>query len=189
MSVETVDSIDANPSETLTTQIASSILQERYGVRGANAAPPRVQEAVRRCLEDVSKTVRSEHPQWDLPKYHGQHFRSSLSVSRSSSRDSEYGRRRVGVLPEEEDDPFLYDKNDNERASMIRAKEQDDSSRALEGRAGTDSQGYPCPFRRRDPISFNVRDYESCSRRPFADILELKYASVPVSHIVQVNHG
>ncbi|KAK4454177.1 hypothetical protein QBC34DRAFT_433766 [Podospora aff. communis PSN243] len=33
---------------------------------------------------------------------------------------------------------------------------------------------YPCPFRMRDPIRFNLRDYEYCWKSPFRSITELK---------------
>ena len=33
---------------------------------------------------------------------------------------------------------------------------------------------YPCPFRKRNPARFNVRDHEGCARAPFDSILRLK---------------
>lgn len=174
MNVEPVDSVDANPSETLTKQIASSVLQERYGPRNPNAAPPKVQESVRRCLPDVSETNQSEEPRGDLPKYHSSNVRSALPGSRSSSRDSGYRQKRFGVLTGE-DDSFLYERHANGRVPSMQVKRHDEPSSAIVGTSDNGAQGYPCPFRRRDPISFNVRDYESCGTRPFADMFELKY--------------
>ena len=33
---------------------------------------------------------------------------------------------------------------------------------------------YPCPFRKRNPARFNIRDHEGCARAPFDSILRLK---------------
>lgn len=170
MKFESADSVDANPSEALTSQIASSILQERYGVRGTDAAPPKVQEAVRRCLQDVSKTIQTEHPQWDLPKYPAEKPHSPGVGSRSSSMSLGHRRKRTSPqIAEEDDDPFLYDK---------RAKNPDEQRKGTKKDLENSIPGqlYPCPFRRRDPILFNIRDHENCAKRSFTDILELKYA-------------
>lgn len=170
MDFEPPDSVDANPSEALTSQIASSILQERYGVRGTAAAPPKVQEAVRRCLQDVSKTIQAEHPQWDLPEYPAGRSRSSGTGSRPSSLGSGHRRKRTGArVAEEEDDPFLYDRPSEKGSSDLRLKNLDE-------REEKGIRLYPCPFRRRDPILFNIRDHENCAKRSFPDILELKCA-------------
>ncbi|KAL1838074.1 hypothetical protein VTJ49DRAFT_3094 [Mycothermus thermophilus] len=34
----------------------------------------------------------------------------------------------------------------------------------------TDKALYPCPFRKRNPVRFNVRDHEACARAPFGSI-------------------
>ncbi|KAK3381072.1 hypothetical protein B0H63DRAFT_523805 [Podospora didyma] len=34
---------------------------------------------------------------------------------------------------------------------------------------------YPCPFRKRNPARFNVRDYERCAKSPFDSMTELKH--------------
>lgn len=36
---------------------------------------------------------------------------------------------------------------------------------------------YPCPFRKRNPVRFNVRVYERCARAPFSSMTELKYVT------------
>ncbi|KAK4466853.1 hypothetical protein QBC42DRAFT_258178 [Cladorrhinum samala] len=33
---------------------------------------------------------------------------------------------------------------------------------------------YPCPFRKRNPVRFNIRDHESCAKTPFDSILDLR---------------
>lgn len=178
---EPADSVDANPSEALTSQIASSILQEKYGVRGTGEAPPKVQEAVRRCLQDVSKTIQTEHPQWDLPKYQTTSGKSTSpnAGSRPSSLSSGHRRKRTGArAAEEETDPFLYDKPDEKQgtSSNLHLKTTGKQRKHTRGKSEEASHGqpYPCPFRKRDPILFNVRDHENCAKRSFPDMLELK---------------
>lgn len=40
---------------------------------------------------------------------------------------------------------------------------------------GSDSMAwYPCPYRKRNPARFNIRDYEDCARAPFDSIRALK---------------
>ncbi|GAB1315536.1 C2H2-type domain-containing protein [Madurella fahalii] len=34
---------------------------------------------------------------------------------------------------------------------------------------------YPCPFRKRNPVRFNVRDHERCAKAPFGSMSELRY--------------
>ncbi|KXX74658.1 hypothetical protein MMYC01_209264 [Madurella mycetomatis] len=34
---------------------------------------------------------------------------------------------------------------------------------------------YPCPFRKRNPVRFNVRDHERCAKGPFGSMSELRY--------------
>ena len=42
-------------------------------------------------------------------------------------------------------------------------------------------KAYTCPFRKRNPIRFNVRDYQTCALSTFPDIPHVKYATF-VSH-------
>lgn len=33
---------------------------------------------------------------------------------------------------------------------------------------------YPCPFRKRDPRRFNIREWEYCAKAPFRNMTDLK---------------
>lgn len=46
----------------------------------------------------------------------------------------------------------------------------DQSSGSLDG----ETAFYSCPFRKRNPARFNIRDHESCALAPFGSILGLK---------------
>lgn len=182
--VEPSDTVDADPSDALTSQIASSILRERYGVDSAEAVPLKVQEAVRACLRDVSSTVEHEHPQWGLPTYRSAKGsrsakngldKSPKGHSRKANSDAPRSRKRGLTQPgEEDDDPFQYDR----RKPGNGLGDQHDGIRELavkkKAKLRDVFSGYPCPYRRRNPVLFNVREHEHCARRNFADMTELK---------------
>lgn len=185
--MEPSDTVDADPSDALTSRIASSILRERYGVDSTEAVPLKVQEAVRSCLRDVSSTVEHEYPQWGLPTYHpakgsrsakNRFDKSPKSHSRKANSDAPRSRKRGPTQPgEEDDDPFQYDK----RNTVNGVGDQRDGIRELAIRKKAKLRdvlsGYPCPYRRRNPVLFNVREHEHCARRNFADMTELKSGS------------
>lgn len=182
--VEPCDTVDADPSDALTSQIASSILRERYGVDSAEAVPLKVQEAVRVCLRDVSSTVEHEHPQWRLPTYRpakGSRSakngldRSPKGHSRKANSEAPRSRKRGPTQPGDEDeDPFQYDEHST--GDGLRNRRDGVSELALREKAKSQdvASGYPCPYRRRNPVLFNIRDHEHCARRNFADVTELK---------------
>lgn len=155
---------DANPSEALTSQIASSIRQERNRARASGEAPLKAQQ--------------NEQPQWRTLKHRGQKSESSIPATKSpsarvaqKSRSLPPGRRQS----EDDDDPFAYDKLNRENftarrsLSPVRGVQKNDRHVTV--------HEFPCPYRRRNPVLFNVRDHEHCARRPFSDLGELKYVS------------
>lgn len=176
------DTVDANPSAALTSRIAASILQEGYGVRAARTTvPPKVQDAVQRCLQEVSTTVQKEHPPWALPQYRSRDSKPYPVDSDLQSRTSEQlsendvagSRARYGVSSGEDEDPFAYD---NSKETMYRKLYGFGKGvRGIRARLSDASRPYSCPFRKRNPIMFNVRDHEHCAKRPFFGIQELKY--------------
>ncbi|ROW08460.1 hypothetical protein VMCG_03184 [Cytospora schulzeri] len=177
MDIKPHGTCDADPSEALTSRIAASILREGYGVQAAKSTVPlKVQDAVGRCLQEVSTTVGEEHPQWALPTYYADKFRSSTPSSESDQFSDYAGSnnsRRTFNHPGDNDEYlFRYDQAHNGRkrpGSGHRDLSQRRKPNVLDG-----SQAYPCPFRRRNPVMFNVRDHEHCARRPFPNIPELK---------------
>lgn len=175
------DTVDADPSAALTSRIAASILREGYGVRAAKATVPlKVQDAVERCLQEVSTTVQKDHPPWALPQYRPRGTKSHAADSDAQSRTSEQlsdpdapaSRARYGVSSGEDEDPFTYD---NSKESLYQKLYGFGSGgRGMRARLHDASRAYPCPFRKRNPIMFNVRDHEHCAKRPFFGIQELK---------------
>lgn len=177
------DTVDADPSAALTSRIAASILREGYGVRAAKATVPlKVQDAVERCLQEVSTTVQKEHPPWALPQYRSRDSKPYAGDSDSQSRTSEVAsdpeapanRTRYGVSSGEDEDPFAYD---NSKESLYQKLYGFGSGgRGMRARLLHEaSRPYSCPFRKRNPVMFNVRDHEHCAKRPFFGMQELKY--------------
>lgn len=176
------DTVDANPSAALTSRIAASILRESYGVRAAKATVPlKVQDAVQRCLQEVSTTVQKEHPPWALPQYRPKDTKAYATDSDSQSRTSEVvsdpelpaRHARYGVSSGEDEDPFAYD---NSKESIYQKLYGFGSGgRGMRARRHDASRPYSCPFRKRNPVMFNVRDHEHCAKTPFLGIQELKY--------------
>lgn len=177
------ETVDADPSAALTSRIAASILREGYGVRAAKATVPlKVHDAVERCLQEVSTTVQKEHPPWALPQYRKRDTKSYATDSDSQSRTSEVvsdpeapgNRTRHGVSSGEDEDPFAYD---NSKESVYQKLYGFGSGgRGMRARLHDASRPYSCPFRKRNPVMFNVRDHEHCAKRPFFGMQELKYA-------------
>ncbi|KAJ4393764.1 hypothetical protein N0V93_002979 [Gnomoniopsis smithogilvyi] len=158
---EPKESEDANPSEALTSQIASAIRQERQRARASDAAPLKLQP--------------NERPQGHALKHRGQKSESSIAASKLSpkrlapkSRSVPPGRRQA----EDDDDPFPYDKPSH-HGFTGRASPSPEIS-ATKIRSEVNMSEFPCPYRRRNPVLFNVRDHEHCARRPFQDLGELK---------------
>jgi hypothetical protein len=58
--------------------------------------------------------------------------------------------------------------------------DRDSFGRASSTRPGNSSL-YPCPFRKRNPVRFNVRDHERCAKAPFGTIQELRWVSKMLS--------
>lgn len=48
------------------------------------------------------------------------------------------------------------------------------SQKVKKQRTGKKGGNFSCPFRKRNPIRFNVRDHESCALKPFTDFALLK---------------
>lgn len=176
--------VDADPSAALTSRIAASILREGYGVRGPKTTvPPKVQDAVQRCLHEVSTTVQKEHAPWALPQYRPRHSAAyptdpdmqSRTSEQLSDHDAPGSRTRYGASSGDEEDPFAYD---NSKAPMYKNLYGfGKAGRGMRARLSDTSRPYSCPFRKRNPIMFNVRDHEHCAKRPFLGIQELKYVT------------
>ncbi|KAI3392042.1 hypothetical protein diail_6316 [Diaporthe ilicicola] len=176
------DTVDADPSAALTSRIAASILREGYGVRAAKTTVPlKVHDAVHRCLQEVSTTVQKECSPWALPQYHPGDSKSCAADSDAQSKTSEQlsdhegsaNRARYGTSSGDEEDPFAYE---NSKESLYQQLcGFGNGGRGIKARMHDAARPYSCPFRKRDPVMFNVRDHEHCAKRPFFGMSELKH--------------
>lgn len=112
----------------------------------------RIREGMARFLDDVSSSIdaRPCEAQHDPTRSLG-HLQAPIGDWHSSGkRHSTDGRHSSDWETE-----TLLDPN---RSSL-------DLERA----------SYSCPFRKRNPVKFNIRDYGSCASAPFDSIVGLKY--------------
>lgn len=160
------ESEDADPSKALASQIASSVMQERFQIRGTELAPPPVPQ--------------KDQPRRNVPSHRSAKSQSSTTGNvRSNSMRSAHKTRSVPPSrrpSEDDDDPFPYDKLARQDTIIRRASPSNDLRAGLDAVVEPSSSEYPCPFRRRNPVLFNVRDHEQCAQRPFSDMTELRYA-------------
>ncbi|KAK3291306.1 uncharacterized protein B0H64DRAFT_450959 [Chaetomium fimeti] len=94
-----------------------------------------------------------------------------------------------GVVPEVSDDavarhstaprstPFRSEFWGQSRSSTYgRQSSEWETETLLDQTSGLDDMAtYPCPFRKRNPTRFNIRDHEACARAPFDSIRGLKH--------------
>ena len=152
-------------------------LQLAYGVDINDASVPQAESrrVVRRFMRDLSQTM------WHAgPDSNGQ---NAMSISASSSStpggnsgtgESQRGGKRKKQLgrggDEEGDD--LSDGDDNSLpVKRSRPNPRDEENLRLS-----------CPFRKRNPQRFNVRDHHSCAMTYFPKFAELRYVHSEVSN-------
>ena len=137
-------------------------------------------ESVARCLEELSSVVYSDPsgqpaiPLRSLPSGdqsciqsedhsggpdHSQSGRKRRGKRRANSRtDREQGGRGDG--DDQHDDQSGGDGSSPARSKKIRVEPPDNR--------------YPCPYRKRNPLKFNVRDYNTCATASYSDFTNLK---------------
>ncbi|KAL1867917.1 hypothetical protein Daus18300_006192 [Diaporthe australafricana] len=168
-------SVSFRPASNRVFEIAASILREGYGVKAAKTTVPlKVQDAVHRCLQEVSTTVQEEHSRWALPQYRSGLAADSDAQSRTQPSDHEASanRARYGVSSGDDEDPFAYDNSKESLYQKLYGFGK--GGRGMKARLLDASTPYSCPFRKRDPVMFNVREHEHCAKRPFFGMTELK---------------
>lgn len=70
--------------------------------------------------------------------------------------------------PEDPTDPWR-----RSHPSHVRASTEWETETLLESGPETDRVPYPCPFRRQNPVRFNIREHESCARAPFFSMSDM----------------
>jgi len=134
-------------------------------------------DSVARCLEELSYAVNGcgsiefTLPVREVPT--GSHYSAppggngdqpsqssptTRSKKRPNNHDDEGGE---GPSDDEEDDTQPPDRGGSSLNSKKRRREPPETR-------------YPCPYRRRNPLKFNIRDHTPCATRYFSDFTSLK---------------
>lgn len=174
-SPESCDSGTAAPEQSI--RVLKSILNEEFGLRLGQAEPPEeMVDAVSICMDQLSLTrqrYRQEGFIVPINTFHApgdSHEETTPSETRGSGgklpvaskkRSAEDPRRDEGDGPPGEDG-----KEDGERSSFGPNDPRTQKRPKVEL--------YPCPFRKHNPIKFNIREWEYCARAPFKGKTELK---------------
>ncbi|KAK0710015.1 hypothetical protein B0T26DRAFT_430558 [Lasiosphaeria miniovina] len=176
-SPESCDSGAAAPERSI--RVLKSILDEEFGLRLGKAEPPEdMVDAVSRCMDNLSLSrhrYRQEgfivpintfhvpgdsHEQTTPPETTSRGSGGKLPIA-SKKRNADDPRRDEGDGPPGEDG-----KEEGERSSFGPNDPRSQKRAKVEL--------YPCPFRKHNPIKFNIREWEYCARAPFKGKTELK---------------
>ncbi|KAK0629274.1 hypothetical protein B0T17DRAFT_597698 [Bombardia bombarda] len=173
---------EARNHEGLASGICNVIL-ENYGVDADNSSRTLlVRDAVTRCLDEISNLMEGTSPTYFSSLHSPASVVSSLSAGgglsgrlsrQSAGRRSIYSKRRAQFLGLPDDDNLGLDAWDDGSVSNSLHRAGRDSP-VSDTRADNQLQ-YPCPFRRRNPVRFNIRDRPDCARAPFYSLTQLKY--------------
>jgi hypothetical protein len=93
---------------------------------------------------------------------------SSLPAGKESSPSET--RKRPPPHPNNDGEEDEQDENDDYSGAPVETQKRSSRKRI---KAEEDDE-FPCPFRKRNPHRFNIRDYEYCARAPFKNMSELK---------------
>ncbi|KAK4170923.1 hypothetical protein QBC36DRAFT_340995 [Triangularia setosa] len=128
--------------QSFSADVLAAILQEKHNMDSERASRVmRIWDAVIKCLDDISMSM-------DIGPRH-------LTCHSTTGLD---GDVPTGMQPP----PSPMKPNMGELLSGDR-----DHSEASHDTTGPK---YPCPFRKRNPVRFNIRDHESCAQTPFSFI-------------------
>ena len=160
-------------------RIARELLAQEFAVfLGSSNPPKQVLQAVRKCLDDLSLSVRSARSLGFLPPHTTANplAESAASVSFSSSSPSGQGSRS---WINQRKRPQGYRQNNDDDDDDIQDDQSEDGSGIsprsdLDHRKKSKVVQYPCPFRKRSPHNFNCREWEFCAKAPFKGMSELK---------------
>ncbi|KAK0640735.1 hypothetical protein B0T16DRAFT_460892 [Cercophora newfieldiana] len=156
----------------LAPEIQADIMQDRSAIDGRRSIRAlRIWDSVARRLEESVALDTPEHTSNASEVSESVYEESVISSPRTSSygvpRSTSSRRDTIGRT---------------ERKSRIRRSSYGVPSEAdsrhgsqRDTAAGESKPLFPCPYRRRNPIRFNIRDHEHCARTQFATMLDLRH--------------
>jgi hypothetical protein len=162
----------------LVERICELIIVEAFGPNLQNFVDRvEAQASVTRCLEELSSFIGASglgevrQPLREAPSEEEKSTAGSGNPStagRSFCGSSSRSRKRTnGQDNTEEEGPYSNgrDQGNGEEDSVLRSKKL-----KTEGR----DNRYSCPYRKRNPLRFNIRDYNTCATNFSADLPNLK---------------
>jgi len=102
---------------------------------------------------------------WQVRKYKVGQIGKRISQTPQSSHDSLCGEIAGGKVDSREDSP-------QDEMGTCSEEETAEAPRTIEA---TGEGQWPCPFRLRNPVRFNIRDHEQCAFHTYPTISALKY--------------
>ena len=158
--------------------ILSFTLQVVYGIdlRESKISSSAAHQLIQRFVQDVGQHV------WQAPPNDGsQNSQGSMDSSNSTpagsggdSQGSQQGGKRKKVGQNEDEGEEFSDGEGSSNFPMKRPRPsaRDDENLRLS-----------CPYRKRNPHRFNVRDHHSCAMTYFPKFAELRYAILPMTTV------
>jgi hypothetical protein len=139
-------------------------------------------ESVAHCLEELSSVVYSDRSlELAAP------FRTVPSGDRSFPRSEEHGGGddHRQAAQKSRGKRRASSRNDRNGDGWGAGEDQDDAHSGGEDKGSSPAPSkkirveppdnhYPCPYRKRNPLKFNVRDYNTCATASFSDFTNLK---------------
>lgn len=172
---------DDNQPPSQAEDLARTILRDGFNLRLGYSEPPwEVVDVVRDCLDEISLTLQRARgvglitANTASPESSG--WCSATPASQSSSSKPGNRKRTSRGRSDRDDDLHEEDSDDDDVAEAAVGQAEPGN------RKKPKLEQYPCPFRKRNPVRFNCREWEYCAKAPFKGMTELK------KHIIKYHH-
>ncbi|KAK0610862.1 hypothetical protein B0T14DRAFT_570794 [Immersiella caudata] len=161
-------------------QVARIILKEGFNLRLGYSEPPTgVVDAVRDCLEDISLSLQRARGMGFVSAAASSESPASSAATPSSgtlSRNQSKANRKRTSRNRSDRDGDLHEESDEEGEAEAGGQTEPAN------RKKPKLDQYPCPFRKRNPLRFNCREWEYCAKAPFKSMTDLK------KHIIKYHY-
>ena len=170
--------------ENLIQDVCDRMLKHVFGVELQDLvdtdAAPEAYRSVNYCLDELSRIISASNaasfspPMNEMPRGGGEQSHTPIQPAGSGSDPNGQGGNGSGSSR----------RPTNKRGPSDAGDSQDgDDNDGMGGNGGgnkkpktenSDDQRLSCPFRKRNPVKFNVRDHQNCAVQSFPDVSQLK---------------
>ncbi|KAK0651070.1 hypothetical protein B0T16DRAFT_453575 [Cercophora newfieldiana] len=173
------------PDENLIQDVCDRILKQVFGVElhdlVDSGAAPEAYRSVSYCLDELSRITSASHvasfspPIHELARGSGEQGHAPILPAQGGSDQNGQGSSGSGRRPNKRgpsdngDSPDQDDSNDGDGIGGGAGGQG-----GKRPRTDNEDQRLSCPFRKRNPVKFNVRDHQSCAVQSFPDVSQLK---------------